>query len=165
MIKIDLLKNHPEFIPRLSKIWYDVLGKIWMPKITMEEIQSLLYEELSHDMPMTYIALCNEIPVGFATLELDGHIRPNLGPWLGDLVIDPLYQKQRIGKMLHDIIVQKAKECGFEKLYLFAFNPTLPKYYECLGWKKIGMDYFCSNTVTVMEIGLGINNYTKMPLK
>jgi len=41
MIKIALLKNHPEVIPALSKICYEVLGKIWMPEITINEIESL----------------------------------------------------------------------------------------------------------------------------
>ena len=154
MITIDLLKNHPEGIPTLSNIWREVLGKIWMPEIGIEEIESLYHEELQHDMPLTYIALHDQIPVGSATLELNGGIRPDLRPWLGDLVIDPKYQKQGIGKMLADTTVKKAKELGFEKLYLFAFDPTIPEYYERLGWKKISMDEFKSHPVTVMEIGL-----------
>jgi len=154
MIKIELLKNHPYVIPMLANIWHEVLGKIWMPEIGIEEIESLYYEELQHDMPLTYIALDDEIPVGSCTLELNGGIRPDLGPWLGDLVIDPIYQKQGIGKMLVDVAVLKAKELGFEKLYVFAFDPTIPQYYERLGWKKIGMDEFKSHPVTVMEIGL-----------
>ena len=56
--------------------------------------------------------------------------------------------------MLVDVAVMKAKKLGFEKLYLFAFDPTIPEYYEPLGWKKIGMDEFKSHPVTVMEIGL-----------
>ena len=93
MIKINLLKNHPKAISTLANIWHEVLGKIWMPEIGIEEIESLYYEELEHDMPLTYIALYGEIPVGSATLELNGGIRPDLGPWLGDLVVDPKYQK------------------------------------------------------------------------
>ena len=50
MIKIDLLKNHPTTIPRLAKIWHEVLGKIWMPEFGIEEIESLYYEELKHDI-------------------------------------------------------------------------------------------------------------------
>ena len=68
--------------------------------------------------------------------------------------MDPRYQKQGIGKMLADTTVKKAKELGFEKLYLFAFDSTIPEYYERLGWKKIGMDEFKFHPVTVMEIGL-----------
>ena len=40
MIKIDLLKNHPKVIPELSSIWHEVLGKIWMPELGIEEIES-----------------------------------------------------------------------------------------------------------------------------
>ena len=98
MIKIDLLKNHPQDIPRLANIWHEVLGKIWMPEISIEEIESLSYEELKADMPLTYIALEGEIPVGSCTLELNGGIRPSLGPWIGDLVVDPKYQKRGSAK-------------------------------------------------------------------
>lgn len=44
MIKINLLKNHPYAIPALATIWHEVLGKIWMPEIGIEEIESLYYE-------------------------------------------------------------------------------------------------------------------------
>jgi predicted N-acetyltransferase YhbS len=154
MIKIDLLKNHPRTIPALAHIWHEVLGKIWMPEIGIEEIESLYHEELEHDMPLTLIALYDQIPVGSATLELNGGIRPDLGPWLGDLVVEPKYQKQGIGKMLVDAATKKAKELGFKKLYLFTFDPTIPEYYQRLGWKKIAMDEFRSHSVIVMEVVL-----------
>ena len=154
MIKIDLLKNHPEVIPRLSNIWHEVLGKIWLPEIGIEEIESLYYEELNQDMPLTYIALYDEISVGSCTLQLNDDVRPDLGPWIESLVVDPKYQKQGIGKMLLDVTVEKAKELGFENLYLFAFDPTIPEYYKRFGWKTIGIDEFKSHPVTVMEIGL-----------
>ena len=154
MIRVDLLKNHPQSIPTLANSWQEVLGKIWMPEIGVEEIESLYYEELKSDMPMTYIALDSEIPVGSCTLELNGGIRPDLGPWIGDLVVEPKYQKQGIGKMLVDVTIEKAKELSFEKLYLFAFDPTILEYYQRLGWKKIGMDEFKSHPVTVMERAL-----------
>ena len=41
MITIDLLKKHPASIPRCAEIWHEVLGKIWMPEIGIEEIESL----------------------------------------------------------------------------------------------------------------------------
>lgn len=154
MIKIELLKNHSEVIPKLSKIWHEVLGKIWMPEIGIEEIESLNYKELNQDMPLTYIALYGDTCVGSCTLQLNDEVRPDLGPWIESLVVDPRYQKQGIGKMLLDVTVKKAKELGFKKLYLFAFDPTMPKYYQRFGWKTVGMDEFKSNPVTVMEISL-----------
>jgi GNAT superfamily N-acetyltransferase len=154
MIKIDLLKNHPYAIPTLSNIWYEVLGKIWLPEINIEEIESLSYEELKSDTVITYIALHDKTPVGFCTLQLSEDIRPDLGPWIADLVVDPKHQKQGIGKMLVGAAMIKAKDLGFEKLYLFTFDPSMPEYYERLGWEKIGMDKFKRRPVTVMEVKL-----------
>jgi N-acetylglutamate synthase-like GNAT family acetyltransferase len=154
MIRIDLLKNHPQTIPTLANIWREVLGKIWMPEIGIEEIESLYYEELKSDIPMTCIALNGEIPVGSCTLELNGGIRPDLGPWIGDLVVEPKYQKQGIGKMLLNETIEKAKQLNFKNLYLFTFDPNIPSYYEKFGWKKIGIDKFKSHPVTLMEVTL-----------
>lgn len=154
MMTIEPLKNHPEAIPRLAEIWHEVLGKIWMPEIGIEKSESLYYEELKQDMPLTYVALYGAIPVGSCTLEFDGHIRPELGPWIGDLVVDPKYQKQGIGKRLLDITKAKAREMGYSKLYLFTFDPTVADYYIRLGWTHIGMDEFKGHPVTVMGITL-----------
>ena len=155
MIKIDLLKNHPDAIPALAHIWHDVLGRIWVPELTIQEIESLTYDELGHpDETTSFVALCDEIPVGFCTFKLKEEFRPDLGPWLADVVVDPKYQKQGIGKMLVDVAVRCAKERGFKKLYLFTFDPTIPSYYESIGWRKIGMDEFRSNPITVMEVRL-----------
>ncbi|HCU6011388.1 TPA: GNAT family N-acetyltransferase [Legionella pneumophila] len=154
MIKIDFLKNHPQSIPTLAHIWHDVLGKIWMPEIGLEEIEFLYYEELRQDMPLTYIAQYGEIPVGSCTLQLKDDVRPDLGPWIGDLVVDPKYQKQGIGKMLLDAAVQKALALGFERLYLFAFDPTIADYYVRQGFRIIGMDEFKKHPVTLMELVL-----------
>ena len=51
-----------------------------------------------------------------------------------------------------DVTVKKAKELGFRKLHLFAFDPAITDYYQRFGWKKIGIDEFKSYRVTVMEM-------------
>jgi GNAT superfamily N-acetyltransferase len=155
MIKIDLLKNQQSAIPALSNIWHEVLGKIWFPELEIEEIESLTYDELNHqDETTSFVAIYDEIPVGFCTFKLKEEFRPDLGPWLADVVVDSKYQKQGIGKMLLGAVITKAKEFGFAKLYLFTFDPTLPEYYKRLGWKVVSMDEFNSHPVTVMEVGL-----------
>jgi GNAT superfamily N-acetyltransferase len=155
MIKIDLLKNHPSAIPTLAYIWYEVLGKIWVPDIPIERVIARFADHLNdQDSPITFVALDGEIPVGMCSLRENDGIRLDLTPWLGSLVVDQKYQKQGIGKMLADAIILKAKELDFEKLYLFAFDPTIPEYYERLGRKRIGMDEFKSHPVTVMDVRL-----------
>ncbi len=152
MLKIDLLKNHPEAIPELSNIWHEVLGKIWMPEIEMEEIESLYWEELQADMPLTHVAIYDQIPVGSCTLHLKDDFRPELEPWIGDLVVHPSYQKQGIGKILLSTAVKKASELGYNKIYLFTFDPKIPAYYQQFGWKVLGIDTYKSHPVTVMEL-------------
>ncbi len=157
MIKIDFLKNHPHAIPVLANIWYEVLGKIWVPDVPVENVIARFSDHLSdQDLPITFVALDSDVPVGMCSLRENDGIRSDLTPWLGSLVVDPKCQKQGIGKMLADTTVKKANELGFEKLYLFAFDPTIPEYYERLGWKKIGMDEFKFYPVTVMEINCNI---------
>jgi len=153
MIKIDLLKNHLNAIPALAQILKEELYNDF-PEYDTQEINQWFYEWMNDDLPLAYIALFNDIPFGCCSLQLDDGLRPDLSPWFGDLAVKKEYQKQGIGKMLIDVTVLKAKELGFEKLYLFAFDPTIPEYYERLGWKKIGMDEFKSHPVTVMEVVL-----------
>ncbi len=155
MIKIDILKNQQSSIPQLAEIWHEVLGKIWMPYLSVEYINGLIGSWVHEEhLPLAHVAIIDDRIVGIASLQVECGIRPSLTPWLGSLVVDPKYQKQGIGKMLVDVTALKAKELGFKKLYLFAFDPTIPSYYECLGWRKIGIDEFKSHPVTVMEVEL-----------
>ena len=155
MIKIELLKNHPEAIESLARIWHQVLGRIWVPDVPIERVKQRFVEHLNDDsIPLTFVALFNDKPIGMCSLRENDGIRPDLMPWLGSLVVDPDYQKQGIGEKLINATKEKAKQLGFEQLFLFAFDPTIPEYYQKLGWQKIGLDKFKEHPVTVMEIGL-----------
>lgn len=155
MIKIDLLKNHPGAIDLLAKIWYQVLGSIWVPDIPIDRVKQRFVEHLNGDsIPLTFVALLNDKPVGMSSLRESDGIRPDLMLWLGSLVVAPDYQKQGIGEKLINATKEKARQLGFEQLFLFAFDPTIPEYYRKLGWQKIGLDHFTEHPVTVMEIGL-----------
>jgi N-acetylglutamate synthase-like GNAT family acetyltransferase len=155
MITIDLLNNHSQAIPALGAIWHEVLGKIWVPDVSVEKVIERFKAQLNETgLPMTFVAFDGTKPVGMCSLRENDGIRPDLTPWLGSLVIDPQYQNQAIGKRLIDVTKKNAKELGFEKLYLFAFDETLPDYYADLGWHKMGMDVFNNHPVTVMEYAL-----------
>lgn len=155
MIKIELLKNHPNAIPRLAQIWHEVLGRLWVPDVPIKRVEQNFLKHLNNQtLPLTFVAFHNDTPVGMCSLRENDGIRPDLIPWLGSLVVAPSYQKQGIAKKLMAATQQKAIELGFKKLYLFAFDPTIPNYYATYGWEKIGIDEFKDHPVTVMEITL-----------
>jgi predicted N-acetyltransferase YhbS len=152
VITIDLLKNHQEAIPRLAQIAYELIGKIFVPDSTLEQAIERYHLHLNdQSLPLTFVALDEDKPVGMCSLRETDGIRPDLTPWLGSLVVALDYQRQGIAKQLMDTILAKAHELGFEKCYLFAFDLTIPDYYARNGWVKIGMDQFKGHPVTVME--------------
>ena len=153
MITIDLLKNHPDVIPRLAAIWYEVLGKIWVPDIFMEHVKPRFHDHLNDSkLPLTLVAFDEGKPVDMCSLRANDGIRPDLMPWLGSLVVDPVYQGKGIGNLLVNATQDKAVALGFRKLYILAFDPAIPKYYVKLGWSEIGVDEFKNHPVTVMEM-------------
>lgn len=155
MITIDLLKNHSHHIETLSQIWYEVLGKIWVPASSVDQVAEKLKQHLNEDVPpLTLVAVEEDQPVGMCSLRENDGIRPHLSPWLGSLVVDPTHQKRGIGQILIDATKKKAQTLGFKKLYLLTFDPMLPAYYARLGWHSIGMDELKGQPVTVMEIDL-----------
>lgn len=153
MITIDFLKNHPNCIPELANIWREELGKIWVPDIAIETIITKFSDHLNDDiLPITFIALDGKKPVGMCSLRANDGIMLELTPWLGSLVVAKEYQQQGIGKILIEATINQAKKMNFDKIYLFTFDLTLPKYYNSLGWSIIKLSEFKGHAITVMEL-------------
>lgn len=153
MITIDFLNGHQDQIPQLAYIWQEALGKIWMPDLSQEYIESLMGNWIGTDtLDLAYVALDQDTAVGIASLQKNAGIRPDLSPWLGSLVIDPQYQHHGIGTQLVEKTKQTAKNLGFKKLYLFTFDTALINYYARFGFQVLTTDQFYGNPVTVMMI-------------
>ena len=153
MLTIQLLKHYPHAIPELAEIWYDALGKTCAPDIPISEIASWMHEwHHTNTLPLAHIALHGDKPIGICSLQVNDGIRPDLMPWLGDLCVDPSYQKQGVGKKLIHATKEKAKALGFSQLYLYTFDQRLPNYYKTFGWQTLGMDRYKEHPVTVMQI-------------
>ncbi len=92
-----------------------------MPEIEMEEIIFLYHQELHENIPITYIALDDKTPVGSCTFQLNEELRPELGPWISDLVVDFKLSKTRYRQKIIEFCSQRAKKLGFEKTIFIRF--------------------------------------------
>lgn len=154
-LEIKLLSECQNHIPVLADLWYTEISRHWVPNASVERAKANLIKHANNDkMPMTFVALFENEPVGMASLRENDGIQPEYPPWLGSLVVHPHYRKQKIGEALIEKVQQKAKDFGYEKIYLLAFDPTIPNWYEQLGWKKIGDDILFDHAVTVMDYQL-----------
>lgn len=155
MLEIALLKHHSDKIRVLAEMWYELLGCIWVPDVIIDRVEARFHEHLNDDkLPLTFVALENNKPVGMCSLRSNDGIRPDLTPWLGSLIVDKPVQGQGIARLLVEAIKNQAKTMGHDTLYLLTFDPTLPDYYCSLGWEYMGMDLLLAHDVTVMRIDL-----------
>lgn len=157
-MEIKLLSDYPEYTPRLSEIHYEGIGRHFSADATPESYIEKLQAHLNHEkLPLTFVAIQDNQPIGMASLRINDGLRPDLEPWLGGLIVDPDYRKQKIGERLITAIKDKAVEFSYDRLYLLTFDKTLPNWYRQLGWQKAGFDKLLGHTVTVMSIYLGEN--------
>lgn len=149
---IKLLTECHQHIPELAQLWFDEISKHWVPGASVERArQNLIKHSNANKMPMTFVAICENKAIGMASLRENDGIRPDLAPWLGSLVVHPQHRMRKVGEKLIDAIKIQAKTMGFEKLYLLAFDQTIPTWYEKLGWKMIGEDILFNHPVAVMD--------------
>ena len=152
---IKLLNDCQEYIPSLAQLWYEEISRHWVPESSIEKAKQKLLAHLNSDkMPMAFVAIYDNQPIGMACLRENDGIREGTSPWLGSLVVHPNYRGRKLGELLINAVKYEAKKFGHLILYLLAFDPTIPEWYEKLGWEYIGYDELFSQRVTVMSINL-----------
>jgi GNAT superfamily N-acetyltransferase len=136
MAYISHLKKHPEYAPILAfwayREWYksrsipfDLVIKSYKERINSDQI------------PMTWIAIEDDIPVGMVSIKNnDLWSRKDLNPWLASLFVLPDYRRRGVGFMLIKQVIEKTNLLQYPSLYLFTDydNNQLGKYYTKTGW-------------------------------
>lgn len=154
-ISIQKLVNCQEHIKTLAKLWYEEISRHWVADSSIEKAKQKLIVHANLDiLPMAFVALHDNQPIGMACLRENDGIRPEVTPWLGSLVVNPAFRGYKIGETLINTIKCEARKFGHQILYLLAFDPTIPEWYARLGWKNIGDDKLFDHRVTVMNISL-----------
>ncbi|MBS0287546.1 MAG: GNAT family N-acetyltransferase [Proteobacteria bacterium] len=150
-VDIAYLKDYPQHLPLVAQWIFNEWGHL-NPGASLEKAKAKLSAHLNKDtLPITFIALENNQPVGTCSLRINDGIRQELTPWLGSLYVSPTVRGRGLGEKLIESVINKARNMGYPKLYLFAFDPTLPNWYQKLGWQGMGMDKLNGYPVSVME--------------
>lgn len=154
MLKIEKLKDHPDLIPTLATLWKATLGQQWLPDITLEEITAWYHEWLNDELPLAYVAFEDEVLVASFSLQWDDGVRPDLFPWVGDLVVAPEHQNRGLGKQLFQFACERVKEMGFNTCYCFTLDAGLIPYYARFGCEVVAEDVYENKPVYIMALDL-----------
>lgn len=154
-MKIAHLSHFPKLIDVCAgwnhATWGAVTGK------SLEDYKKTYQANLNDNkLPMTVVALDENQPVGMASLcPKDGCYTyspfPDVTPWLVSLYVDPNKRKQGIGEKLIDFLKGEARKLGYDAMYLLAYDPKLPRWYEHLGWQYFGEDVLDGAPIILMK--------------
>jgi GNAT superfamily N-acetyltransferase len=132
-MKIVQLPDFPQYAKTVANYIYDTLYVSLNLKTTREELLEVYLTMKKDSMPMTLIALNNNVCIGAVSLiASDLHTRPELSPWLSSLYVRPEDRKKGIGQQLIDAIKKIALKMGYTSLYLRTEGAA--NYYKKLGW-------------------------------
>jgi GNAT superfamily N-acetyltransferase len=144
------LREHQHHIPQLA-LWHHGQWAALNPGETLDGRRKRLEGHARNaDLPMTWLALDGGVLLGSASLvQSDMEIRPELGPWLASVFVDPEQRGRHIGSLLVEHVAQEARARGFAELYLF--TPDRQKFYERLGWRHREAVRYHETLVSLMK--------------
>ena len=124
--------EHPELKDLIVRWLCESFGA---PK-NYEFWRSLVAHCRSTDFPMIYVAFVDGTPTGTVGLSrADILSRQDLCPWLVALYVCSEFRCNGIGSALQDFAIEKAKDLGYDTLYLLT---SLTGYYEKKDWEYMG---------------------------
>lgn len=105
--------------------------------LDFEEIADNFKNQLTktEGLPMGYACYNDDILVGFCTLKKENLKKyPEIYPWISSVMIFDEYRHQGYGTKMLEEVANKAKELGYDKVYLWTDQAS--DFY-----KKIGYSY------------------------
>lgn len=133
------LRDHPQFFSdvadRIWRAWWEPDGR------TLAEVEAALHEVIAApDYPFTLVAARAGRFLGTVTsIKTDIMARPELGPCLAALWVEPHARGQGIGDGLAETLLLRLSALDFERVYLSA-KPHMRTYYLLRGWTMIDSD-------------------------
>ena len=128
-IRIINLAERIDLLDRVSQwIW-----KEWASDKSIEYVKySILHNTQTDRVPMTYVALQGEEPIGTVSIWMnDLRCRQDLYPWMASLFVIEKMRNKGIGTLLQNHVIEEAKKLEYKDLYLYTDHNG---FYEKFGW-------------------------------
>lgn len=138
-VEIVDLRQAPEFLAlvanRIWQTWWEADG------YTLADVVTALEDVIKAvDHPFTLVAVRQRQFLGTVTSIMDDiGARPDWGPCLAALWVEPEARGEGLGEALMDAVSQRLSARGFERVYLSA-KPKMRAYYLLRGWTMIDSD-------------------------
>jgi N-acetylglutamate synthase-like GNAT family acetyltransferase len=152
-MRLDYLAERLDALPTIARWHYTEWGH-YSPERTLETMGERLRDHLNRDrIPLAVVAHEEGVPIGTAALvEFDMETRRDLTPWLADVVVSPERRDEGIGTRVVEFIVDRARELGVRRLYLF--TPDRETFYARMGWSVLDRTEYRQESVVIMQIDL-----------
>ncbi|MDQ8730726.1 GNAT family N-acetyltransferase [Bradyrhizobium sp. LHD-71] len=154
-LQISDLRQRPEFFDtvadRVWRAWWKPAGK------PLEQVSSGLAEMMKGDpIPFAIVAHAGSEFLG-STLGIASDLadRPQYGPWVAAVWVEPQHRLQQVGRALVGHAAQVLFARGFARIYLCS-SPRRRNFYVRQGWTPIEENVGThSQTVYVMDAATG----------
>lgn len=138
-ISIGDLRDTPDHAAtvadRIWRAWWGPDGS------SLADVEGALGEVMAAEgFPFTLVARQGDQFVGTVTsIQTDIRQRPELGPCLADLWVEPAARRQGVAQMLMAAVLARLSSQGFSQVHLAA-KPPLRAFYEAAGWSLVESD-------------------------
>lgn len=164
-VSVELLKDHPEHVDTLCKMWHDVLGKKNYPDFAaIKDIYTgiLRNQMRSDELPLALIALLHGKPIGLCALRPTcipkvgfvpwSDANPDKKPWFA-IFVAAACQKQGVGKhLLQETMRYAQSKFGFDRAYVVPDDAELEALYIKKGCTKIAETTLRGEPAPVLQI-------------
>ena len=153
-ITIEPIRPGSPWIAPLASSHFDYWGEL--TGYNSEDAYRTFVEQAANSvsLPRVLIASDDERFLGSVNL-LPGEMtsRPQLSPWLGQLLVVPASRSCGVGAALLQAAAAYVATLGHDRLFLFT-SGTLPSYYRRIGWRDVEDVFYLGKMRTIMKLEL-----------
>jgi N-acetylglutamate synthase-like GNAT family acetyltransferase len=152
-MNIEYLADSMEHVPVLAKWFQDQWGYLSPERSLEDRVQRLGERTNRTELPITFVALEGDEPVGSASLvECDMDTRSHLKPWLASVYVVPSYRNCGVGAELVGRVLDEANSHGFSTVYLW--TPSKKTFYAKRGWSLMETTTYRNEHADVMSFSM-----------